>query len=282
MRFRSLWLSLILTLLLSSASWAQIDPEGRQFAWKLWEVYQQSQGGPAFQSLFAQNPQMTKRAFVSTVEYATEIFQQDMAGARQALGFASGLAQGIGQQFGDPTPNALMERMLRQDYSVLPDFARYASTLHPGYAAALQQTGPSGYPQQNPGYPQQNPGYGPSGYPAQNPGHPQQNPGYGPGGYPAQNPGYPRQNPGYGPGGYPAQNPGYPQQNPGYGPGGYPAQNPGYPQQNPGYPQQNPGYGPGGYPAQNPGYPQQNPGYPTTSDPLRPNTATGGPQSNGQ
>ena len=241
---------------MTTTGWAQTDGEGRQFAWRLWEVYQQSQGGPAFQSLFAQNPQMTKRAFVSTVEYATEIFQQDMPGAQQALGFASGLAQGIGQQFGDPTPSALMQRMMNQDYSVLQDFIRYGSTLHPGYAAGMQQ------PQQNPGYPQQNPGF------------PQQNPGYAPNGYPQQNPGYPQ------------QNPGYPQQNPGYAPNGYPQQNPGYAPN--GYPQQNPGYAPNGYPQQNPGYapngyPQQNPGYaPNSNDQFRPNSATGGPQNNGQ
>ena len=275
MRFRFFGFSVVLMLLLSTVSWAQIDPEGRQYALRLYEVYQQSQGGAPFQQMFSQNPQMTKRAFVSTVEYATEVFQQDMQGAQQALGFAAGLSQGIAQQFGDPTPQALMERMMRQDYSVLQDFARYASTLHPGYAAALQQNGPGNYPMQNPGY-QQNPGFPQQnpGYPAQNPGYPQQNPGYpaqNPG-YPQQNPGYPAQNPGYAPG-YPQQNPGYPAQNPGYAPG--------YPQQHPGYPAQNPGYAPG-YPQQNPGYPPQNQGYPQTSDPFRPGGATGGPQRNGQ
>ena len=230
---------------MTSTSWAQIDPEGRQFALRLYEAYQQSQGGPAFQSLFSQNPQMTKRAFVSCVEYATENFQQDQKAAQDALMFATGLSQLIAQQFGDPVPQNLMERMMRQDYSVLQDFGRYASALHPGYAAAFQQSGPGNYPAQNPGYPSQNPGYAP--------------------GYPSQNPGYP------------AQSPGYPSQNPGYAPG-YPSQNPGYPAQNPGYPSQNPGYAPG-YPSQNPGYPSQNPGY---GEPLRPGGATGGPQNNGQ
>ena len=205
--WKILFYSLCLPFLMSISAWSQTDAEGRNFAWQLHQAASQGGNQGQFERMFMQNPQMTKRAFVSTMEYATEIYQQDMNGASQAVAFANQLATLIGQQFGDNTPSSLMQRLMRQDASVMADFASYASSLYPGYAAQGAGYGPGGA---NPGY---QPGYGPGG-----------NPGYGPGG---ANPGY---QPGYGPGG-----------NPGYGPGGA---NPGY---QPGYgPGGNPGYGPGG------------------------------------
>lgn len=310
MRFLRIGLcSLVLACLMSLSAWAQTDSEGRALAWKLYEAYEAgSQGGNynPFQQLFMQNPQMTRRAFVSTMEYATEIYQQDMNSASQVVAFANQLAQMIAQQFQDNVPASLMQRLMRQDASAMPEFVNYAASLYPGYAQGQGAYGPSGQPGYGPGT---QPGYGPGGAAPGYPGAygPGNQPGYGPGGtapgaYPGNyGPGqaapgaYPG---GYGPGGHapgggypggygPGSQPGYgpggsapsgypgaygPGPQPGYGPGGIqPGYGPGQPAPG-GYPgaygpNNQPGYGPGG---NAPG------GYPNNSAPYRPNT-TGGP-----
>ena len=183
MRRSPLLLALLLTLWMASNGWCQTDPQGREHAWQLFQAYQAGAGGDyvQFERLFMSDPQLTRRAFVSTMEYATEIYQQDMQGAQQAVSFANSLAGMIGSQLGDTTPSVLMRKLTSQDPKAMPDFARYATALYPAYATGAPvpggQSGPGpGYSQSadtiyapgvNPGY---DPGtYGPGGNPAYNP-----------------------------------------------------------------------------------------------------------------
>ena len=257
-------LSLLVT---STAAWAQTDPDGRAFGWKLWEAYQSSGKDPngEFRRLFSADASHTKRAFVSAVEYATEVYQSNPQEAQETLKFAMELAQGIQAVFQDPVPTTLMNRMFQGDQSVPMEFVRYASQFHPAYAAELQQMQQQQQPGGNQGYqPGGNQGYQPGGNPGYQPGG---NGAYGPGG----NQGYqPGGNQGYQPGGDPGYQPGG---NGAYGPGG----NQGYqPGGNPGYqPNGNGAYGPGG----NQGYPA--PATQPTGN-FRPSNATGGPPTEGQ
>ncbi len=154
--------ALLLFCALSVAGAAQTDPQGRQHALQMYEAYTAAtQGGnySQFEAMFMRDPQMTRRAFVSTMEYATEVYQSDMNSASQAVGFAGQLADLIAQQFGDQAPSAMLRRLLGQDPSAMAEFYQYACSVYPGYANGGGNPGypantgmPGGYPQQQ-GYP---------------------------------------------------------------------------------------------------------------------------------
>ena len=186
-------LVLLLTLWMASTGWCQTDPQGRALAGQLYQAYVAGANGSGytqFESLFMSDPQLTRRAFVSTMEYATEIYQQDMQGAQQAVSFANSLAGMIASQLGDTTPSILMQKLTSQDPTATSEFARYATALYPAYATGA--SGPAGQSGPGSGY-SQNPGaYGPGANPGFGPGA------YGPGGSPTYNPGSygPSSNPG--------------------------------------------------------------------------------------
>ena len=141
------WAGLFLLACLAMPAWSQTDPQGREYAWQLFAAYEQgeqSQSYEAFETLFMADPALTKRAFLSTMEYATEIYQGDLESAREAVAFATELAGLIGQQFQDPVPSSMMSKLSRGDQSVANDFASYASALYPGYAALFQSAGSPG------------------------------------------------------------------------------------------------------------------------------------------
>ena len=153
MRRTPIVLTLLLTLWMTSGGWCQTDPQGRTLAWQLFQAYEAGSNGSGyaqFESLFTSDPQLTRRAFVSTMEYATEIYQEDMQGAQQAVSFANALAGMIGSQLGDPVPSALMQKLISQDPSAMSEFARYATALYPAYASG-GQSGPGASYSQNPG-----------------------------------------------------------------------------------------------------------------------------------
>jgi hypothetical protein len=213
-RFARFLASFALVLLMTSAGWCQTDSEGRALAWQLYEAYEAGGSAGQFEAVFTRDAQLTKRAFVSTMEYATEIYQSDMNAAGDAITFANTLAGLIGQRFGDPLPSSLMQRLMRQDVSAMAEFVSYATALYPGYATGPAAAyGPGGQ-------------YGPTGPGANGPGG-QYGPtgpgGYGPGGqYGPTGPGA------YGPGGqYSPTGPGAYGPDGQYGPTGPGANGPG-------------------------------------------------------
>lgn len=175
---------------MTTGAWCQTDAQGRALAWQLYEAYEAGSGSGSysqFESLFLRDPQLTRRAFVSTMEYATEVYQQDMEGAQEALSFANELATLIASQLGDSVPSTLMRKLFAQEPTATSEFATYAIALYPGYSSASSASygpdspqGPGGGYSQGPGYPQP---YGPALNPPYNPGTygPASNPGYGPG-----------------------------------------------------------------------------------------------------
>lgn len=138
------WMLLLMALCLPVE--AQTDPEGRALAWRLYEAYQAGPKTEGFSALLLQNPVLTRRAFVSSVEYATEIYQGDLESARRALTFAQVLANEIQTRFQDPEPAQLLARLLQQDPSSLPEFLRYAAALYPGYSSPGSSPGQPGAP----------------------------------------------------------------------------------------------------------------------------------------
>jgi hypothetical protein len=142
------FLGLVVTLLLTTSGWCQTDPQGRALAWQLFEANEAGESNgdySQFERLFMSDPQLTRRAFVSAVEYATEVYQADMNAAGEALTFANGLAELIAGQLGDPAPSQLMQKLMRKDPSVMSDLLAYATALYPGYASsAASAYGPGG------------------------------------------------------------------------------------------------------------------------------------------
>ncbi len=150
MRNRSILL--LLVALLSCAAQAQTDPEGRQHAIALYEAYEMGDyqdDYTLFETLFMQNPALTKRAFVSAVEYMTEVYETDPAELEEAALFAAGLAEYIELQFQDPYPKQFFMRIANGDQSAALDIVKYAATLYPGYAEDSTMVAP---PASNQGY----------------------------------------------------------------------------------------------------------------------------------
>lgn len=128
---------LLLLGLLCCAAQAQTDPEGREHAIALYEAYEvgdYEEDYTLFESLFMQNPALTKRAFVSAVEYMTEVYETDPAELEEAALFAAGLAEYIELQFQDPYPKQFFTRIANGDQSAAYDIVKYAATLYPAYA----------------------------------------------------------------------------------------------------------------------------------------------------
>jgi hypothetical protein len=162
--------SLMLVLLMTASGWCQTDPEGRALAWQLYEAYEAGSGSGnyvQFEALFMRDAQLTKRACVSALEYATEIYQQDLNAASAALIFANELAGLIGRQFGDQAPSSLIQRMMSQDPTAMGEFSHYAISLYPGYASsASANQSPGQGPVSHPGAPAYAPSQNGQGFPA--------------------------------------------------------------------------------------------------------------------
>lgn len=152
MKRQNLWLALLLGILMANGAQAQIDPGGRQHAIALYNAYEAgytSNDYRLFEQLFMGNPALTKRAFVSSVEYMTEIYETSPGDLEDALEFTFEVAQYIQTEFGDPMPMQLLTRMMNGDQRVPGDMMRYAAQLYPAYAQEIPQapaTQPAQYP----------------------------------------------------------------------------------------------------------------------------------------
>lgn len=111
---------------------AQSDPAARDHAWTLYAVFlecSQSQDPANFIEAVERDPLMSKRAFVSALEYARENEHSNPDDARGAVIFCGWLAHYIGQIFNDPVPNEIIEGIkqnLPKDvlYKKTEDYAR--------------------------------------------------------------------------------------------------------------------------------------------------------------
>lgn len=134
-------------VLLSLVAQAQTDPEGREHALQLYQAYEvgeQMQSFEQFERLFMGRPELTKRAFVSAVEYMTEVYETDPVELEDTVEFAFDIAVLIEQQFADPLPKQLLVRMMNGDQRVARDLVNYAAQLYPAYAEELPlESGPA-------------------------------------------------------------------------------------------------------------------------------------------
>ena len=91
---------------------AEVDPVARQYATQLYPYYLQGvQAGnwaPFIQACSA-DPVMTKKMFITVLQYSGEQAQVNPAAAQDALGYSRVLAKFINDSFGDPGPLTILQ-----------------------------------------------------------------------------------------------------------------------------------------------------------------------------
>jgi tetratricopeptide (TPR) repeat protein len=128
--------ALLLALLLGQQiALAQVDQVARGWAFQLYTVYQQGQQtgnwGPFLQSC-AMDPVMTKKIFVTVLQYSGEV-SADPVAVRDTLQFARDLARFINDNLGDPQPAAIMRAVdaARPNEELAEMVLQYALGLYP-------------------------------------------------------------------------------------------------------------------------------------------------------
>ena len=133
---KRLFVLLCLVVMTSSTSWAQIDPEGRQHALRLYNLYKQavpSEDYQAFLTSFLEDPNLSKRAFLSGLEYTIEQGQQDQSTLKENLTFLAVLAELANENFQDPVPKQILKEISESNKPNITQFEDYAAALYSGY-----------------------------------------------------------------------------------------------------------------------------------------------------
>ncbi len=113
------------------------DPAGRAHALELLKIFQENQSDPtnsSFLELFQENPNYTKRAFVSMIDAMPDEYETAPGKARVHLEFALVLAQLISETFADPEPLEILRGLNERDQAV--------SLLITGYLSRLLEADP--------------------------------------------------------------------------------------------------------------------------------------------
>ncbi len=127
----------VLTLLLLVTGWAcaQSDPEAHAHMWTLFNSYQSAQQSydySAYQQAVLSNPNITKRAFISTLEYAVTQAETNPEVGMTAFMFANTLAESIDEAFGDSTPKLIMQQLQQGSPNLESTLTAYVTTLAGG------------------------------------------------------------------------------------------------------------------------------------------------------
>jgi CHAT domain-containing protein len=114
------------------------DPAARKHAYNLYTVMQSGDKNK-FQTLFSQDPTLTKKAFLSVIEFlVTEVQKNPNADLATAGEFATGLAQVIESHLNDPVPSQIVQKFSASDNSVEQLMAGYVDSL---YSQTANNTG---------------------------------------------------------------------------------------------------------------------------------------------
>jgi CHAT domain-containing protein len=113
------------------------DADGRAHAVKLLDSLGAAEGdvsNQAFQELFLQDPNLSKRAFVALIDRMLEVMESDRPKAEACATAAAALATLIEQQFGDSQPTQIVAALTQGQESSLTDLVAYLQTLKPAAA----------------------------------------------------------------------------------------------------------------------------------------------------
>lgn len=112
------------------------DPEAREHAWTLSNVFRaarESENPALFKETVERDSLKSRRAFISTLEYAKEQEHSSPKDSEAAVIFAAYLAYQIGESFDDPVPNQIIQGIEQKvpEEELVREVEVYARTLYP-------------------------------------------------------------------------------------------------------------------------------------------------------